>query len=431
MDLRAFLAEYVRRDSSNPPGDCRGAVELLASRLREEGLEPLLAGATPEKPNLLCHVGGTEDPALVLVHHVDVVPAKAGEWSVPPFSGEVRHGFLYGRGTLDTKGLGAAHLFAALRARRDGVLRRRLVLVANADEEVGGDEGAAWFTANLPAPLGRAFALNEGGQGSRNLFGEGAFFLVNTWEKGPLWLRLHAEGKAGHGSRPSPSDAPGRVARALARVLEEPDPPRLVEPVRSMVAALHREGRISFDPDGPCDGPRGRERLEALAADHPFLEPLLRNTYAVTTLAAGYKPNVIPSAAEGTVDCRVLPGEDPAAVARRVAEKAAPFGVSVEVLFSENPSGSPRGPLFDVLERALRAIHPGATVLPFLSTGFTDSRFYRALGVPTYGLAPLLLPAEEYGRIHGVDERISLEALDGMEEAVYAVIRAWNAGGAA
>jgi acetylornithine deacetylase/succinyl-diaminopimelate desuccinylase-like protein len=430
MTLARFLADYVRRDSSNPPGDCRGAVGLLASRLEAEGLSPLLCGARPEKPNLLCHVGGTDDPALLLVHHADVVPAKADEWSVPPFSGEERDGYLYGRGTLDTKGLGAAHLFAALRARRDGLLKRRLYLAANADEEVGGDEGAAWFAANLPAPLGRGFALNEGGEGAFDLFGKGKFFLVNTWEKGPLWLKLHASGKAGHGSRPSPADAPGRIARAVALLLDSPEAPRLVEPVRSMLEGLHREGRIGFDPASVGDDAKGRRRLETLAADHPFLEPLLRNTCAATTLSGGYKPNVIPSEAEATLDCRLLPGEEPAAAAKRVADRVAPLGVAVEVLFSEAPSGSPRTVLFDVLEKVLRSLHPGAVVLPYLSTGFTDSRFYRALDIPTYGLAPALLPAEEYGRIHGVDERISLEALNGMEEAVYATIREWNVGAA-
>src|SRR5512142_1685061 len=187
-DPVALLSGYLRIDTSSPPGDCRGAAELLCGTLRRSGLSPVTFGARPEKPNVLCHVGGTEEPGLVLIHHMDVVPAKAEEWSVPPFGAEVREGYMYGRGTLDTKGLGIAHLCAAIDAARSGRLRRKLFLVANADEEVGGVEGAEYFVRNLPLAFGRACGLNEGGVGVRDIFGEGKFFLVNMWEKGPLWL---------------------------------------------------------------------------------------------------------------------------------------------------------------------------------------------------------------------------------------------------
>jgi acetylornithine deacetylase/succinyl-diaminopimelate desuccinylase-like protein len=149
-----LLQRYIRIDTSNPPGDCREAADLLSGILKDRGLRPERFGARPEKPNVLCHVGGTEEPGLVLIHHMDVVPARSEEWSVPPFSGEIRDGYLYGRGTLDTKGLGIAHWCAALRALDEGILRRKLFLVANADEEVGGSEGAEYFVDHLPFPLG-------------------------------------------------------------------------------------------------------------------------------------------------------------------------------------------------------------------------------------------------------------------------------------
>ncbi|MBM2829210.1 MAG: putative peptidase family, partial [Actinobacteria bacterium] len=161
MDPIALLREYLRIDTSNPPGDCRAAAELLCRVLVENDLVPITYGATPEKPNVLCHVGGKEEPALVLIHHMDVVPAKAEEWSVPPFSAEIHEGYLYGRGTLDTKGLGAAHLCAAINAAKSGKLRRKLFLVANADEEVGGGEGAEYFVKNLPLSFGHAYGMNE------------------------------------------------------------------------------------------------------------------------------------------------------------------------------------------------------------------------------------------------------------------------------
>lgn len=426
MDPVALLQEYIRIDTTNPPGDCRKAAEFLRRVLIENGRTPITYGATPEKPNVLCHLGGTEEPGLVLVHHMDVVPAKAEEWSVPPFSAEIRDGYLYGRGTLDTKGLGIAHLCAGIEAARAGRLKRKLFFVANSDEEVGGKEGAEHFVANLPVPFGRAYGLNEGGVGVRDIFGKGNFFLVNLWEKGPLWLSLSAEGRAGHGSRPSPADAPARLSRAMARIAEHRDPPRLTEPVREMLRILHRQGRIALDPDALTGGPEDAKRLDGFTVAHPEIDPLLRNTFAVTTLSAGFKPNVIPARAEGTVDCRMLPGEDPEAVAARIREMVSDLDVTVEVSFAERPNGSPKGPLFDALEAAIRSVQPDAVVLPYLSTGFTDSRFFRAIGIPTYGLAPLLLPREEFGRIHGVDERIPVEGIAEMVKITSALIGGWN-----
>jgi len=431
MDPISLLKEYIRIDTTNPPGDCRAAAEFLCRVLVENGLVPVTFGATPEKPNVLCHVGGTEEPGLVLIHHMDVVPARAEEWSVPPFSAEVRDGYLYGRGTLDTKGLGVAHLCAAIGAARSGILRRKLFFVANADEEVGGKEGAEYFVRNLPVPLGRAFGMNEGGVGVRDLFGKGEFFLVNLWEKGPLWLTLSAEGRAGHGSRPSAGDAPARLSRAMARIAEQRDPARLTDPVREMMRVLFAQGRIDFDPETLTGGPEDEARLESFAAAHPEVDPLLRNTFAITTLAAGFKPNVIPSKAEGTVDCRILPGEDPKQVAARLQEMVKDLSVRVEMAFAESPNGSPRGHLFDALEAAILSVHPDAVVLPYMSTGFTDSRFFRSLGIDTYGLMPLLLPREEFGRIHGVDERIPLSGIDAMVRIVSALIEGWNAPGGA
>jgi acetylornithine deacetylase/succinyl-diaminopimelate desuccinylase-like protein len=423
----ALLKEYIRIDTSNPPGDCRVAADLLCRVLREDGHSPVTFGSRPEKPNVLCHVGGTEEPGLLLVHHMDVVPARAEEWSVPPFSAEERDGFLYGRGTLDTKGLGVAHWCAALRAAREGILRRKLFLVANADEEVGGAEGAEYFVRNLPYPLGKAYGLNEGGIGVTDIFGPGGkFFLLNMWEKGPLWLRLLATGRAGHGSRPSPRDATARLARAMARVAEHRDPPRLSEPVREMLRALRAKGYVDLDVDALRGGAAETEALEALAKRFPEIDPLFRNTFAVTMISAGFKPNVIPATAEGTVDGRLVPGEEPEEAAARVRELVSDLDVSVEVLFSERPNGSPMGPLFRAMEEAILSVHPDAAVVPYLSTGFTDSRFFRSIGIPTYGLMPVLLPRAEHGKIHGVDERIPLSGIAEMTEIVHALIVRWN-----
>ncbi|HEY5997402.1 MAG TPA: M20/M25/M40 family metallo-hydrolase [Candidatus Deferrimicrobiaceae bacterium] len=427
LDPVTLLQEYVRIDTSNPPGDCREAAAFLCRILESAGLSPIVFGARPEKPNVACLVGGTEEPGLVLVHHMDVVPARAEEWHYPPYGAEIHDGLIYGRGTLDTKNLGISHLCAALAAKEAGTLRRRLWFVANADEEVGGGEGAEYFTSNLPFSFGRACGMNEGGTGLLDAFGPGRFFLVNTWEKGPLWMKLSASGKAGHGSRPSPQDAPGRLARAMGRIAGHRDPARLTPPVREMMAILFAHGRIPLDPATLSGNASDAARLDELARAFPEFDPLLRNTFAVTTLSAGFKPNVIPAVAEGTVDARILPGEEPEDVAARVGEMVREFDVAVEIEFSERPSGSPPGPLFDAVRDAVNAVHPDAIVLPYLSTGFTDSRFYRQLGIDMYGLAPILLHRGEVGRIHGVDERIPVEGLIGMTRIVLGMIERWNA----
>jgi acetylornithine deacetylase/succinyl-diaminopimelate desuccinylase-like protein len=356
------------------------------------------------------------------------VPAKAEEWSVPPFSAEVRDGFLYGRGTLDTKGLGAAQWCAALRAVTAGILRRKLFLVANADEEVGGGEGAEYFVRNLPFPIGAAYGMNEGGVGVRDVFGAGGkFFLLNMWEKGPVWMKLSAAGRAGHGSRPSAKDAPARLARAMARLAELREPARLTGPVRDMLRVLRAKGYLDLDVDALRGGAEEVAALETLGARFPEIDPLLRNTFAVTTLAAGFKSNVIPSSAEGTIDVRIVPGEEPEAVASRVRALIADLDVSVGILFAEKPNGSPMGPLYGAMEAAVLSVHPDAAVLPYMCTGFTDSRFFRSIGIPTYGLMPLLLPREEHGKIHGVDERIPVGGIEEMTRIVYKLIEIWNA----
>jgi len=193
-----------------------------------------------------------------------------------------------------------------------------------------------------------------------------------------------------------------------------------------MLRVLFAQGRIGLNPDSLSGGPGEAAALDEFAKKFPETDPLFRNTFAVTTLSAGFKPNVIPAHAEGTIDCRILPGEDPELVAAQVREMVREFDVSVEIVFSERPSGSPRGPLFDAVADAVRSVHPDAVVLPYMSTGFTDSRFFRSVGVETYGLMPLLTAREDMGRIHGVDEKIPVEGIAEMTTTISALIDRWN-----
>ncbi|HBO69198.1 MAG TPA: hypothetical protein DD658_03250 [Deltaproteobacteria bacterium] len=194
-----------------------------------------------------------------------------------------------------------------------------------------------------------------------------------------------------------------------------------------MLRVLRAKGFLNLDADALRAGAEEAGALEALAVKFPEIDPLLRNTYAITTLSGGFKPNVIPASAKGTIDARIVPGEEPVAVAERIRALVADLDVSVEILFAEKPNGSPMGPLYGAMEDAILSVHSDAAVVPYMSTGFTDSRFFRSIGIPTYGLMPVLLPRAEHGKIHGVDERIPMAGIGEMTQIVYKLIEGWNA----
>ncbi len=416
------LSEYIRIDTSNPPGDCSEAVRYLGSLLTGLGFESFVYGMSKEKSSILCNLGGDAGPGLVLIHHMDVVPAREEEWSFPPFLGEVRDGYVLGRGTLDTKGLGIAQIFGALKALKErGKLNRKVFIVANPDEEVGGDDGAGYFVKEHGGVLSGCFGLNEGGIGVRDLFGPGDYFLVNMWEKGPLWLKLVARGRAGHGSRPTEKDPTIRLVRGLERLISLKDEPELTEPVRNMLLALDERGVISLDGTGKSPLPSAAQLAEIVSST-PEMEAIFKDTVAVTMLNAGFKPNVIPAVAEASIDVRILPGRDPETVLKRIRDTLDGLDITVEVLYAAHPSGSKKTEFFELVRDALGEIYPGMTALPYLSTGFTDSRYYRAAGVVTYGLLPCLIPKEELGRIHGVDERISVESVIKASEVIKRIV---------
>lgn len=416
------LAEYIKIDTSNPPGDCSEAADFLQSLMVEFGFSPRVYGLSREKSSVFCNLGGGEGPGVVLIHHMDVVPAMAGEWSFPPFCGEVRDGFVLGRGTLDTKGLGMAQFFGALKAANEaGELKKKVYVVANPDEEVGGDDGAGYFVKKHGSIFSGCYGLNEGGIGVHDLFGTGDFFLVNMWEKGPVWLKLVARGRAGHGSRPTRNDPTIRLVRGLERLVSLEEDPELTGPVGDMLSELSRRGVISLDDTGDAPLPPASQ-LAMICSSVPEMEAIMKDTVAVTMLDAGFKPNVIPAVASATIDVRILPGRTPEDIVRKVEAILAGLDIDVEILYSASPSGSEKTEFFDLIGNVLADVYRGSVVLPYLSTGFTDSRYYRSAGVATYGIMPCIIPREELGRIHGVDERISVESVVKASEVVKGII---------
>lgn len=408
--------DLLRIDTSNfgdgsGPGE-RAAAEYVMAALEEVGLGPELFESAPGRANVVVRLPG-QDPtrdALVLHGHLDVVPAAAADWSVDPFGGEERDGLLWGRGAVDMKDMDAMILAVVRQMAREGRRPARDVVVAFfADEEAGGAYGARWAVDHRPELFeGATEAISEVGGFSVDVGGRRAY-LLQTAEKGIGWLRLVAEGRAGHGSQVNTDNAVTELAAAVARIGEHRWPLQLTPTVRALLEGVAGLTGLPFDPEDE----EGIDRLvEALGPAARFVGATIRNTANPTQLAAGYKANVIPGAAEAVVDTRFLPGyeEDALATLKRLAGDR----VSIEDVHRDVALEVPfTGDLVDAMVAALHAEEPDAVVLPYTLSGGTDNKSLSRLGITGYGFAPLRLPAslDFSAMFHGVDERVPVDSL--------------------
>jgi acetylornithine deacetylase/succinyl-diaminopimelate desuccinylase-like protein len=414
-DATELLSAYVQIDTTNPPGNETAAARLLAQRFQEAGIAAEIFESEPGRGSVLARLKGAGGSRpIVLLNHLDVVPANASEWTVPPFTGAVRDGFVYGRGALDCKGVGTVDAMAMLLLKRQGItLRRDVIFMGTAGEETGGQAGAGWMVANHFDKLGDAeFVLNEGGDIHIAADGK-ATYEVAVAEKTPCWLRLTATGDAGHGSAPPPHTAVTRILDALDRVRRLPQPVHVTPEVQAYYAA-HAVTETG--------GRRAQLRdLRAALKDESFRKTflgdrhdaaLVRNTIAATVLNGSQKTNVIPHSASAELDCRLLPGEDPERFVRTIKDAIADPLVSVEVLLNFPSSSSPTDTaLYRSVSQLAR--REGLLVMPAVLTGFTDSHYFREKGIASYGFVPFALTDEDGSREHGIDERLSTANLRG------------------
>ncbi|MEM6704288.1 MAG: M20/M25/M40 family metallo-hydrolase [Acidobacteriota bacterium] len=405
------LSRYLQIDTSNPPGNESRAVEFLAEILEEAGVGYEVVEPVEGRGSLWARLEGGPEPALILLHHTDVVPAEADAWRLPPFSGAVANGYVHGRGALDTKGLGILHLEAFLALARSGVpLRRPVIFMATADEEAGGAHGAGWIVENRPELFEDAgFLLTEGGGGG--LYGGKPVFSIEVAQKAPLWLRLTARGLPGHASAPRPGSAVGSLLRGLSRLEDHRFAPRLTPQVAEYLGSLAELGGGLSDVWSDFDrrGVRAGRSLRLLQRWSPALHALLRNTCSVTRLNAGQTINVVPSTAFAEVDCRLVPGEDVARFLSEVRRVLDEPTIKIETRLSfESPASPTSTELFRALESVLRERAPQAKTLASVVSGFTDSHYFRSLGIVSYGFRPSLPEAEAFG-VHGHDERVRLD----------------------
>lgn len=420
-----LLSAYLKIDTTNPPGNEQRATAFIGRILDEEGVSYKIFESGPGRSNIYARLAGdgSERP-IILLSHSDVVPVDREYWSVDPFRGVIKDGYIWGRGALDMKNLGIAELVAFLVFHRHHVpLKRDLILLNTADEEAGGRMGSGWFTAHHPELVADAeFLINESGKG--RMENGTALYSVDITEKTPCWLKLRAAGEPGHGSRPKPHSSVNRLVRALGRILEYTPPLKVTPAVETYfkgIAHLQKGARREHFSN-----------IRTAVKDPAFLSEIslssqysavLRNTISITMMQGSSKINIIPQNATAELDCRLLPGEKPGRFIRELRRVIEDDGIEIEPILTFGNNASPfDSPFVDAIRTVVSRHHPRVYVVPNILSGFTDSHFFRDLGVHCYGFSPFILPDEDLRGIHGNDERISVDNMQRGPKILYEIL---------
>jgi acetylornithine deacetylase/succinyl-diaminopimelate desuccinylase-like protein len=432
----AFIG-YLRIDTTNPPGNETAGAQYLGELLRKNGIEAKLLGPDPKRQAIYArlesssHGSSKDDKALLLLSHIDVVPAVTEEWTKPPFGGSVSGGYIWGRGAIDMKSMTIAHLMSLVDLKRRGKpLQRDVIFLATPDEELGGRNGVRMLLEKHPelfADVG--FVLNEGGY-NETIVDKVLYWAVETHQKVPLWLRITSEGMAGHGAMAGEDGgATAKLVRALARIDALETPYRFSPDIRKMFEEVSRakgehRGRHLRAVREPLDVPRIEKELGA------GYRNLLRDTIAITRISAGTTVNVIPPRASADVDIRLLPDSSSEEMRKRIEDAVGKDG-KVEVLLSSEPvaASSSDTELYRVLAKVLRESEPGSQVAPVVGVGTTDSRYFRARGIPAYGIMPFKVNYYDADSVHGADERIRARFFVEGVQLMRRIVRELCAGG--
>jgi acetylornithine deacetylase/succinyl-diaminopimelate desuccinylase-like protein len=392
-----LLQRYVRIQSVNPPGDTSETAKLLQAEFAAAGLAARLYESAPGgKTNLLVRLPGRNRSLrpLLLLNHMDVVPVDPSRWKEDPFGAQIKDGMLWGRGSLDMKSTGVMQLTALILLKQLGIVPPRdIVFLATCDEETGGVNGAAWMIRNHWDELNPEYVLDEGGSGSSDLYAPGKLvFGVTVADKQVLWLRLRAAGIAGHGSQPTPDNPNEILLRAIDKARQFPP---------------------SGKPNAVVDEMR---RQIGVFASNKFMNAIQQNTMSLTSLRSGVgdppKVNVIPSIAEATLDCRLLPGQNAEEFLSEIKARINDPRVSVERVSppADDPKPSNTAtPIFSLLTKAIRRQHPDAVVTPLIAPFGTDCQKFRMRGVIGYGLFAMVLDAATVSTMHSDSEHIPLD----------------------
>jgi len=406
-----LLSRYLKIDTTNPPGNEDRGVAFFAEIFDQEGIAYKTYEASPGRGSIRAVIPGTgEKGAVILLNHIDVVPARADEWSIHPFSGEIQDGYIYGRGALDMKGQGILELLAFLEFKRKGLTPcRDLIFLAVADEEAGGINGVQYILNKYGEEIQADLVLNEGGFGISDVLPGRPLFMIATAEKGVCRVKLKRSGPPGHGSSPHGENALEKLVQGLSRLLAKENPV-IITP---LIAEYFKQLASSWTFLKPYLQDGKRETLVEILTREGMLEmpqmaAILKNTISLNLMHAGNKINVIPSMAEAELDIRLLPGTDPESVVAEIKEHLADEDIMVESGGTFRASESSMDTEdFSIIKDVHLAHFPDALAVASLLFGASDSRFFRKKGISCYGVCPVLLSLEELSKIHGIDERIS------------------------
>jgi acetylornithine deacetylase/succinyl-diaminopimelate desuccinylase-like protein len=437
-EVTDLLIDLIRINTTNPPGNETEAVKFLKRNMESEGFNCEVFESAPGRGSLITRLKGTgEGPSLLLLSHLDVVAANPKEWSVDPFAGVIKDGFVWGRGALDMKSMTAMEIMVMKLLKRNNVrLKGDVILAATADEEKGGEAGAGWLVKNYPEKVRADYVINEGG-GLSIPMDDKNIYTIQTAEKGILWLKIKAKGIPGHGSVPGAADnAILRINKIVEKLGNYRAKMKVVPTVKQFLEIIAKESPLLQQAARTIlqNPEKSDQILDILAQkDKTMAEELrakLRMTIAPTIIHGGVKENIIPSECEAVFDCRILPGQTPTQAIEEIKtllKDVTDFKkLEFETIQANEPSESPTNTsLYEQIVKVLKEFDPNSTVAPVLLTGGTDSRFFRRIGTVCYGFQPLRADMP-YGEIlktiHGIDERISIENLVFGTSVLYNVV---------
>jgi Acetylornithine deacetylase/Succinyl-diaminopimelate desuccinylase and related deacylases len=418
----ALLQRLIRFDTTNPPGNELPLARYITEVLMAEGIETQLLTPAENRAAIVAriHGNGKGRPVMMLAH-MDVVGVEADKWSTDPFGGVVRDGYLYGRGAIDDKGMLAANIMAMLLIQRTVVaagttLDRDVVFVATSDEEAGGAAGIKWLVDNHRSLFDAEFAINEGGR-TRIVAGGKRYLAIQTAEKISHMVTLTARGPAGHAAIPLEGNAIFRLARAMDRIRHYREPVTLTETTRRFFADLatiwpdaeQRGAMAELVSEGAAAQARGATVLSRI----PMFNAVMRNGISPTSLLSGVRGNVIPAEASAILNVRTIPGHSIEDVVLRLRQAVDDDGIEIAISAhgAEAPASDPASQMFRSLASSARELDAEIAVVPYLSTGGTDSAQLRRIGINSYGILPFPMAQEDEERMHGHDERVPVESL--------------------
>jgi acetylornithine deacetylase/succinyl-diaminopimelate desuccinylase-like protein len=417
-----LLSDLIRIDTSNPPGNEEAAVQFLEALLLKEGIKAEIFSPEPRRANILARLKGKKRGSpVILLGHLDVVPAHDEGWVAPPFSGAVQDGFIYGRGAIDMKSQVVCQLLSFIAVHREGILPERdLIFLATADEEASGEMGAEYMLEKVEELRHASFVLSEGG----SILEEAGVWhgQVAVAEKKVCQFMLRAGGTGGHGSMPHGDSANDKIIRAANRIISTRIPLKPTKLVTRYLNGLLQGTKIAGMRFSNLKDALRNARFRGFVEHDPLLNAMLHNTVAATMLKSGDKVNVIPTESTACFDARILPEESHEGFLDRMRKIAGPEVELLPTNRTDSATSSHNTPYFRRIAAVVREMNGGIPVLPCLTTGATDLRHFRNLGIPAYGFFPIALPKEEEMRMHGLNERLSvanlIEGLRGTERIV-------------